>query len=95
MKWKFGHMGSLNLWNFEMLRPRNQETSRPRNQEINNKTKSRNEETKKSRKPTFPRRLRARLKADLELVPDSPSRPQNYYMIPRMFIVFKILPMST
>ena len=40
MKWKFGNIGSLNLWDFEILQPINQETLNPRNQ------KPRNHETK-------------------------------------------------
>ena len=31
MKWKFGHMGSLNLWNFETKNLWNQETKKPGN----------------------------------------------------------------
>ena len=43
MKWKFGNMGSLNLWNFEILKPRNFETKKPRTQETK---KPRNQEAK-------------------------------------------------
>ena len=43
MTWKFGNMGSLNLWNFEILKPRDFETRhraplKPRNQKTNSRT---------------------------------------------------------
>ena len=41
-----GNTGSLNLWNFEIFKPRNQETLRPRNQET---LRPRNFATKKPR----------------------------------------------
>ena len=47
MKWNFGSMGSLNLWNCETLKLWNQETVKPRNQETQ---KLWNRETKKPKK---------------------------------------------
>ena len=35
MKWELGNMGSLNLWDFEFLKPRHQEIVKPRNSETN------------------------------------------------------------
>ena len=50
MKSKFGNMGSLNLRNFEISKPRNQELLKPRNQES---LKPRNQVTKKPRNQYF------------------------------------------
>ena len=50
---KFGAMGSLSLWNFEILKPRNFETKKPRNLKNKNRKiknrKPRNQEAKKPR----------------------------------------------
>ena len=50
MKWKFGNMRSLNLWNFANLKQRNQETLKPRSQETKNlrNQETKNQETTKS-----------------------------------------------
>ena len=45
-KWEFGYMGSLNLWNAETKKPRNQETENLWNQETK---KLWNQETKNLR----------------------------------------------
>ena len=53
-EWKFGNMESLNLWNFEMLNPRNfelwnQDTCKPRNFETKKANKTKTINKKKTR----------------------------------------------